>query len=37
MSKSTDSLGFLWASGTLTILAIIGLVTAATMVWVMLI
>jgi|APSaa5957512576_1039674.scaffolds.fasta_scaffold669387_1 hypothetical protein len=37
MSKSSESMGFLWASSTLTVLAVIGVVTAATLVWVLLI
>ena len=37
MSKSSESMGFFWASGTLTLLAVIGVVSAATLVWVLLI
>ncbi len=37
VSKTSDSIGFFWASSTLTVLAVISLVTAATMIWVMLI
>ncbi len=37
VSKTSDSIGFFWASSTLTVLAVISMVTAATMIWVMLI
>jgi len=37
MSMSSDSMGFFWASSTLAVLAVMSLVTASTLVWVLLI
>ncbi len=37
MNMSTDSLGFYWASSALTAVAALSAVTAATLIWVMLI